>query len=392
MDKKRFVYADNAATTRVSDKVFAIMQPYFSNEFANPNSIYSFAHTARNAIEDARRKTTDAINAKNGNVYFTSGGTESDNWAITGVAAAESRKGKKHIISTKVEHYSVLNALESLKKQGFEITLLEADAEGMITPDQVEKAIREDTALVSVMYANNEIGTIYPIADIGAICRKRNVLFHTDAVQAMGCVKIDVENQNIDLLTLSGHKFHAPKGIGCLYVRKGIALNNLIHGGGQEKGKRPGTENVPYITGFAEAVSIAANTVNERVEYVTNLRDKLLEGILTIPGVKINGTMKQRLCGNINVSLEAIEGESILLALDMKGIFASSGSACTSGSLDPSHVLLAIGLPHALAHGSLRFTLNEENTMEDVEYILEHLPPIVQNLRNMSPLWREKGG
>ena len=388
MSEKRFVYADNSATTRVSDKVLTAMMPYFTEKYGNPSSIYSFSHSAKNAVEAARKKTADAIGAKESEIYFTSCGTESDNWAIIGVAEYGLKKGNKHIISTNVEHSAVMKTLKFLEKHGFEVTLLEADTQGIITAQQVQNAIRSDTCLVSVMYANNEIGTIYPIQEIGKICRESGVLFHTDAVQAVGNAKINVMEQNIDLLSLSGHKIHAPKGIGCLYVKKGIALENLMHGGGQERGKRPGTENVPYIVGFGEAIQNASQNIEQKVEYVTNLRDTLLQGILSIPKVKINGTMDSRLCGNLNISFEGIEGESILLGLDIQGVCASSGSACTSGSLSASHVLLALNLSHELAHGSLRLSLNEENTMEDVEYIIKVLPPIVEKLRKMSPLYR----
>lgn len=385
----RFVYADNAATTQVSDSVFDAMLPFLKEKYGNASSIYSIAHEAKFAIEDARKQVAEALGAQKNEIFFTSCGSESDNWAIKGAAQLGAAKGKKHIITTNFEHHAVLHTCEALAKEGFEITYLPVNEEGLITPQQVADAIREDTALVTIMYANNEIGTILPIPEIGAICRKKNVLFHTDAVQAVGHVHIDVAEQNIDLLSLSGHKIHAPKGVGALYIRKGVRIPNLIHGGGQETGRRAGTENNAFIVALGQAITDATKDMDSKNAKVAKLRDKLIDGVVkTIPKVRVNGSMEHRLSGNANISFEGIEGESILLMLDMHGICASSGSACTSGSLDPSHVLLAIGLPHEKAHGSLRLSFGENNTEEDVDYILEVLPKIIQRLRDMSPVWQ----
>ncbi len=385
----RFVYADNAATTQVSDSVFDAMLPFLKEKYGNASSIYSIAHEAKFAIEDARKQVAEALGAQKNEIFFTSCGSESDNWAIKGAAQLGAAKGKKHIITTNFEHHAVLHTCEALAKEGFEITYLPVNEEGLITPQQVADAIREDTALVTIMYANNEIGTILPIPEIGAICREKNVLFHTDAVQAVGHVHINVAEQNIDLLSLSGHKIHAPKGAGALYIRKGVRIPNLIHGGGQEAGRRAGTENNAFIVALGQAITDATKDIDSKNAKVAKLRDKLIDGVVkTIPKVRVNGSMEHRLSGNANISFEGIEGESILLMLDMHGICASSGSACTSGSLDPSHVLLAIGLPHEKAHGSLRLSFGENNTEEDVDYILEVLPKIIQRLRDMSPVWQ----
>ena len=384
----RFVYVDNSATTQVSDSVFQAMLPWLKDNYGNPSSIYSIAHEAKFAIDKAREQVANALGADPMEIYFTSCGSESDNWAIKSAARLGAAKGKKHIITTNFEHHAVLHTCQTLEKQGFEVTYLPVNEEGLVSAQQVADAIREDTILVTIMYANNEIGTIQPIAEIGKVCREKGVWFHTDAVQAVGNVAIDVKEQKIDMLSLSGHKIHAPKGVGALYVRKGIALPNYLDGGGQERGKRAGTENVAFIVALGQAIADAVKDIPAKQKYVSNLRDQLAKGIVeAIPKVRINGSMEHRLCGNLNVSFEGIEGESILLMLDFNGICASSGSACTSGSLDPSHVLLAIGLPHEIAHGSLRLSLAETNTQEDVDYILEKLPQIIQRLRDMSPVW-----
>lgn len=385
--EKRFVYADNAATTKVSEPVLNAMMPYLTEHYGNPSSVYSIARTAKRAIEDARAKVAAAFGAEPREIYFTSCGTESDNWAIKGAALKLAQKGKKHIITSNFEHHAVLHTCEYLEKQGFEVTYLPVDHMGLVHPEQVAGAIRPDTALVTIMYANNEIGTIQPVAEIGAICREHGVLFHTDAVQAVGNVPIDVKAQNIDMLSLSGHKIHTPKGIGALYLRKGVVIDGFMHGGGQESGRRGGTENTPYIIALGQAVEDAVNGMEQKVAKVTGLRERLTQGMLKIPASRLNGDPVKRLCGNVNISFEAVEGEALLLRLDLKGICGSSGSACTSGSLDPSHVLLAIGLPHEVAHGSLRLSLGEDTTEEDVDYILEVLPEVVQTLRDMSPVW-----
>lgn len=381
------IYADNAATTRVSERVLSAMLPYFTENYGNASSIYSIGRNAKKALENARERVAKVLGAQPAEIYFTSGGSESDNWAILGTAQKLSAKGKKHIITTVFEHHAVLHTCKALEKQGFEVTYLPVDEKGMVDPQSVKNAIRPDTALVTIMYANNEIGTIQPIEQISAICREAGVLFHTDAVQAVGNVPIHVVEQGIDMLSLSGHKIHAQKGVGVLYVKKSITLPNLIHGGGQERGRRAGTENIPAIVGMAEALEAATEAIPAKVEKVTALRNRLIDGILTIPRTRLNGDRDKRLCGNVNVSIEGIEGESLLLMLDMKKICASSGSACTSGSLDPSHVLLALGLKHEVAHGSLRLSISEENTEEEVDYILDVLPQIVERLRAMSPLW-----
>ncbi|MDE6729982.1 MAG: cysteine desulfurase NifS [Oscillospiraceae bacterium] len=385
--EKRYIYADHAATTAVSDAVLQEMLPYFQQNFGNPSSIYAKGRENERAILDARARVAVCLHADPKEIFFTGGGSESDNWAIKGIADQLAQKGKKHIITSVFEHHAVLHTCEFLEKHGFEVTYLPVSPEGLVSPADVETAIRPDTALVSIMYANNEIGTIQPIPEIGAICRKHGVLFHTDAVQAIGNVEIDVKAQNIDLLSLSGHKFHAPKGIGALYVRKGISLPNLIHGGGQESGKRAGTENVPGIMGLAKAMELATANIPAKIAKLTPLRDQLIDGILKIDQTRLNGDREKRLAGNVNISIVGIEGESLLLMLDHYGIQASSGSACTSGSLDPSHVLLSLGLVHEVAHGSLRLSFGEEFTQEDVDYILEVLPQIVDRLRAMSPMW-----
>ena len=386
---KRFVYADNAATTPVSQHVVDAMLPYFNECYGNPSSLYSLGRQAKKPLEEARATVAECLGALPQEIFFTSGGSEADNWAIKGIAHEMAKKGKKHIISSKFEHHAVLHSLDALKKEGFEITLLDVYHDGLVRVEDVEKAIRPDTALVTIMYANNEIGTIQPIAEIGAVCKAHGVLFHTDAVQAVGNVEIDVKAQNIDLLSLSGHKFHGPKGTGALYCRKGIRLPNLIDGGAQERGKRAGTENVPGIVGLSVALKDACDTIEERRERLTKMRNRLIDGASKIERSHLNGDRDKRLPGNFNMCFEGIEGESLLLKLDIAGICVSSGSACTSGSLDPSHVLLAIGLPHEIAHGSLRISFSDQNTEEDVDYILEVLPEIVTYLRNMSPLWDE---
>ncbi len=387
--EKRYIYADNAATTAVSDAVLEEMLPYFKEHYGNPSSIYALGRENERAIIDARARVAKCLGAQPNEIFFTAGGSESDNWAIKGTADRLAAKGKKHIITSVFEHHAVLHTCEFLEKHGFEITYLSVSPEGLIDPADVEKAIREDTALVTIMYANNEIGTVQPIAEIGAICKKHGVLFHTDAVQAVGHVDIDVKAQNIDMLSLSGHKFHAPKGIGALYVRRGIQLPNLIHGGGQESGKRAGTENVPGIIGLAKAIELATENISAKNDRIRPLRDKLIDGILQIDQTRLNGSREQRLATNINISIVGIEGESLLLMLDHYGIQASSGSACTSGSLDPSHVLLSLGLVHEVAHGSLRLSLGEDFTEEDADYILESMPKIVTYLRSMSPMWEK---
>lgn len=387
--EKRFIYADNAATTAVSKRVLDAMLPYMTEQFGNPSSIYKLGRDAEKAITEVREKIASAIGCSASEIFFTSGGSEADNWAIRSAAIRLGAKGKKHIITTNFEHHAVLHTCEFLEKQGFEVTYLPVDEMGLITAEQVKNAIREDTALVTIMYANNEIGTIMPIKEIGEVCREKGVWFHTDAVQAVGNVPINVKEQNIDLMSCSGHKIHAQKGIGFLYVKKGIPMTNLIFGGAQERGRRAGTENVPAIMGLGEAVTAACENIPEKMERVSKMRDRLIEGITKIPCSRLNGDPKQRLCGNVNISFLGVEGESLLLLLDANGICASSGSACTSGSLDPSHVLLALGLPHEVAHGSMRLTISDETTDEDIDYILETVPKVVERIRGMSPLWED---
>lgn len=386
---KRFVYADNAATTRVSDEVLEAMLPYFTEQYGNASSIYALGRNARKAVELSREKIASAIGALPSEIYFTSGGSESDNWAIRGVCEKLAPKGKKHIITSVFEHHAVLHTCQALEKKGFEVTYIPVNEKGLINPDDIKKAMRDDTALVTIMFANNEIGTIQPIKEIADICHEHKVLFHTDAVQAVGNVEINVRDMGIDLLSVSGHKIHAQKGIGALYIKKGIVIPNLIYGGAQEKNKRAGTENTAGIVGFAKAMEIACADIPEKIEKVTAMRNRLIDGILKLPRTRLNGDRDKRLCGNCNISIEGVEGESLLLMLDLHGICASSGSACTSGSLDPSHVLLALGLKHEVAHGSLRLSISDETTDEDIDYILEVIPAVVKRLRDMSPLWEK---
>jgi len=385
----RMIYLDHAATTPVRKEVLEAMLPYFSEKFGNPSSIYSVGRTSKKAIEEAREKVARAIGAEPREIFFTGSGTEADNWAIKGAAYANRQKGK-HIITTAIEHHAVLHTCQYLESEGFEVTYLPVDSDGLVTAEQVRNAIRPDTILVSVMFANNEIGTIQPIAEIGKVTREKGVLFHTDAVQAVGNVHINVSDMNIDMLSMSSHKFYGPKGVGALYVRKGVKLTSFMHGGAQERGRRASTENVPAIVGMGRAIELATENMDEYNKKLTALRDRTIEEIeKKIPFVKLNGHREKRLPGNVNFSFEFIEGESLLLMLDMKGIAASSGSACTSGSLDPSHVLLAIGLPHETAHGSLRLTFGEDNSDADVDYLMDVLPGIVQRLREMSPLYEK---
>lgn len=386
---EKIIYADNAATTSVSKIALNAMLPFYESQFGNPSSVYSLGQTAKKAIEDAREIIASCLGSNSNEIFFTSCGSESNNWAIKGVAHNLIKKGKNHIITSKFEHHAVLHPIKSLEKEGFSVTYLDVHEDGIIRVDELEQAITDKTALVTVMYANNEIGTIQPIEEIGKICRKHKVLLHTDAVQAVGNIKIDVNEQNIDMLSLSAHKFHGPKGVGALYVRRGIALDQLIEGGAQERGRRAGTENVAGIVGMAAALKVACNGMIKREEKLTAMRDKLIENLSKIEYSRLNGHRTKRLAGNVNMSFSGIEGESLLLMLESKGICASSGSACTSGSLDPSHVLLAIGLPHEIAHGSLRLSLSDENSMDDVDYIIDVLPPIVEKLRSMSPLWEK---
>ncbi len=384
---KKFVYADNSATTKLSKKALDAMMPYLTEEYGNASSLYSMGGRARAAVDAAREQIAKIFGASPREIYFTSGGSEADNWAIKGAAEAMKRKGKKHIISSVFEHHAVLHTLSALEKQGFEVTLLPVYKNGIVRIEDLENAIREDTGLVTIMYANNEIGTVQPIREIGAVCKKHGIPFHTDAVQAVGNVAINVGEQNIDMLSLSAHKFHGPKGIGALYIRRGTVLPTLINGGAQEFGRRAGTENTAGIVGMAAALQEAVDTMEERNENNRKICDYIINEALKIERSHLNGDRENRLSGNINMCFEGIEGESLLLLLDFKGISASSGSACTSGSLDPSHVLLSIGLPHEIAHGSLRLTFGDGNTMEDAEYIMSVLPEIVEKLRAMSPLW-----
>ena len=383
------VYADNAATTQMSAVAINAMVPYFDKIYGNPSSLHSIGQEAKEALEDARSRVAACLGCEPREIYFTSGGSEADNQAILSAAKLGERKGKKHIISTAFEHHAVLHTLNKLEKEGYEITLLDVAQGHNITAQQVKDAIREDTCLVTTMYANNEIGSVLPIAEIGAVCKEAGVLFHTDAVQAVGHLHINVKEQNIDMLSLSGHKFHGPKGVGALYVRRGILLQNLIEGGAQERGKRAGTENIPGIMGLAAAMEDACSHLDENMAKVTVLRDRLIDGLSQIPHCALNGDPVNRLPGNVSFCFEGIEGESLLLLLDMKGVSASSGSACTSGSLDPSHVLLAIGRVHDVAHGSLRLSLSEYNTAEEVDHILTVVPEVVSYLRGISPVWRD---
>lgn len=383
------VYADQAATTKISSRSLQAMMDCCREHPGNPSSLHEAGRDAEAVLEKARSEIAAMLHAKPAEIYFTSGGSEADNWAITQAAALGAQKGKKHLISTAFEHHAVLHTLEALQKQGFEVTLLPVHEDGLVRPDELEAAIREDTALVSVMYVNNEVGTVAPIAQIGEICRRKGVLFHTDAVQAAGHLPIDVEAGKIDMLSLAAHKFHGPRGVGALYVRKGIPIGNLIYGGGQERGKRAGTENVPGIVGMAEALRESLEDRAQKNARVLQMREKLADAILQIPKTRLNGDRKNRIAGNLNFCFEGIEGESLLLYLDLQGICASSGSACTSGSLDPSHVLLALGLPAEVAHGSLRLSLDETNTEEEVDYMIEKLPAVVERLRAMSPIWHD---
>ena len=383
------VYLDYAATTYVKPEVLEEMLPYFTQKFGNPSSFYSISRENRMAIDKARAQVAKALNCDVNEVYFTGGGSEADNWAIKGIASAHKNKGN-HIITTKIEHHAVLHTCQYLEKHGFEVTYLDVDDKGLVNLEELKNAITDKTILVSIRFANNEIGTIEPIKQIGEICRERKIFFHTDAVQAVGNVAIDVKDMNIDLLSLAGHKIYGPKGVGVLYIRKGIKIDNLIHGGSQERNRRAGTENIPGVVGLGKAIELATDNLEEHRNKMIALRDRLIEGLLKVPYTRLNGAEgDKRLPGNVNVCFEFVEGESILLSLDFKGICASSGSACTSGSLDPSHVLLAIGLPHEIAHGSLRLTLGEGSKEEDVDYILEVIPPIIERLRNMSPLWED---
>lgn len=387
--EQKHIYMDYAATTYVKPEVLTEMVPYFTEHFGNPSSVHRYARETKKAMDRAREQIANAICAMPSEIFFTSGATESDNWAIKGMAYAHQKKGK-HIITTKIEHHAVLHSCEALEKEGFRITYLDVDEYGLVTPEQVKEAICEDTILVSIMFANNEIGTIEPIKEIGAVCREKDVVFHTDAVQAFGAVPIQVEEMNIDLLSITGHKLYGPKGTGALYIRKGIILKNLIDGGAQERGKRAGTENIAGIVGLGKAAQLAQEQMEENASRLTALRDKLIQGLLEqIPETRLNGHPTKRLPNNVNVCFRYIEGESLLLLLDRAGIAGSSGSACTSGSLDPSHVLLAIGLPHEIAHGSLRLTLGASTTEEDIEYAIECLKNIVSRLREMSPLYHQ---
>ena len=383
------IYVDNAATTKTSRTAIEAMLPYMNKIYGNPSSLHSVGQAAADALRKAREEAAEVLGCEPNEITFTSGGSEADNQALVSAAAIGARKGKKHIISTAFEHHAILHTLKKLEKEGFEVTLLDVHENGMVSAQQVADAIREDTCLVSIMYANNEIGSIQPIAEIGAVCKEKGVIFHTDAVQAVGHVHINVKEENIDMLSLSAHKFHGPKGVGLLYARKGVRLTNIIEGGAQERGKRAGTENIPGIVGMVAALKEANANIDANAEKVSALRDRLIEGLEKIPHSALNGDRTKRLPGNVSFCFEGIEGESLLLLLDAKGICASSGSACTSGSLDPSHVLLAIGRPHEVAHGSLRLTLSEENTQEEVDYIIEETTKVVKYLRDLSPVWKE---
>lgn len=383
------IYMDNAATTRVSEDVLDAMLPYFRENYGNPSAVYSFADQSKKAVDQARTQAANVIGAKTEEIYFTAGGSESDNWALKAAAEAYSSKGK-HIITSKIEHHAVLHTCQHLEKQGYDVTYLGVDENGMVSVSDLQSAIRPDTILISIMAANNEIGTIEPLAEIGKIAREHDILFHTDAVQAYGHIPIQVDEMNIDMLSASGHKLNGPKGVGILYIRKGVKIRSFIHGGAQERNRRAGTLNVPGIVGFGKAAEIAQNTMQERQRQVVQLREHLIDRVLSeIPHTRLNGHRTERLPNNVNFCFRFIEGESLLILLDQLGICASSGSACTSGALDPSHVLLAIGLPHEIAHGSLRLTLSEENTMEDVDFVVDELKKIVERLRHMSPLYED---
>ena len=389
MEEKRFIYLDHAATTAARPEVVDAMLPYFTENFGNPSSVYTFSQKNKAVITQCRDTIAKSLGAKSNEIYFTAGGSESDNWALKSTAEAYASKGR-HIITTKIEHHAILHTAQYLESKGFEVTYLDVDENGIVKLDQLKAAIRPDTILISVMFANNEIGTIQPIKEIGEIAKENGILFHTDAVQAYGQVPIDVDEYHIDMLSASGHKLNGPKGIGFLYIRSGLKLRNFVHGGGQERSRRAGTENVTGIVGFAKAVEIAFATMEERTKKETEMRDYLIGRLLAeVPYARLNGHRTKRLPNNVNLSFQFVEGESMLIMLDMKGICASSGSACTSGSLDPSHVLLAIGLPHEIAHGSLRMTLGEENTMEEMDYVADNIKEIVEKLRSMSPLYED---
>lgn len=387
--EKRFVYADNAATTPVIPRVLEAMTPWLMENYGNPSSIYSIGRTSRTAVEKARKQVAAALNAEPGEIYFTACGTEADNWALKGTMHKLAAKGKKHLITTVFEHHAILHSCEALKKEGFEVTYLPVSSMGLVDPADLEKAIRPDTGLVSVMFANNEIGTIQPIAELAAICKAHDIWFHTDAVQAVGHVPVDVKALGVDMLSLSGHKFHAPKGVGALYIRKGVTPAIFMDGGAQEKGRRAGTENIASIVGLGEAITAATENMEEKITRITAMRNRLIDELMKLPKVHLNGDRTRRLAGNANLSFEGVEGESLLLKLDALGICASSGSACTSGSLDPSHVLMAIGLKHEVAHGSLRLSISEQTTDEDIDYMLANIPPVVEQLRAMSPVWEK---
>ncbi len=384
-----FVYADNAATTCVSKTALDAMMPYLTTQYGNPSSLYAFAQDAKEGLDAARKTVADIIGAQPKEIYFTSGGSEADNQAIVSMAKVGALKGKKHLISTKFEHHAVLHTLKKLEKEGFEVTLLDVHEDGVVRLEDLEAAVREDTALVTIMFANNEIGTVQPIKEIGEFCRARKIPFHTDAVQAAGHMPINVQEMNIDLLSMSGHKFHAPKGVGVLYAKTGMPLFNIIEGGAQERGKRAGTENMPGIVALAAALKESVDHMEENTAKIIPMRDKLFAELSKIPHSKINGSLEHHVPGTVNMCFEGIEGESLLLLLDAKGVCASSGSACTSGSLDPSHVLLSLGLPHEVAHGSLRLSIGEYNTMEEIDHIIKVVPEVVSYLRSISPVWEE---
>lgn len=383
----RIIYLDHAATTYVKPEVFEAMKPYFCEHFGNASSIYSIGRESKKAVEEARERVAKALGAQPREIYFTGSGSEADNWALKGIANANKKKGK-HIITSAIEHPAILNTCKYLEGEGFEVTYLPVDSDGVVSVEELKKAVKDTTILISIMFANNEIGTIQPIQEIGALAREKGIYFHTDAVQAIGNVAIDVEKLNIDLLSLSGHKFYGPKGAGALYVRKGVKISSFMHGGAQERGKRASTENLPGIIGLGKAIELAAQNMEDYNKKLLDFREKTIEGLMAkIPYIRLNGHRTNRLPGNVNISFQFIEGESLLLMLDLVGVCGSSGSACSSGSLDPSHVLMAIGLPHEIAHGSLRLTFGEENTQEDVDFILEEIPKIVSRLRDMSPLY-----
>ena len=386
---KMFVYANNAATTCISQAARDAMMPYLTEKYGNPSSLYAFAQEAKEGLDEARKTVAECIGAEPKEIYFTSGGSEADNQAIVSAAKAGAKKGKKHLISTKFEHHAVLHTLKKLEKEGFEVTLLDVHEDGVVRLEDLKAAVREDTALVTVMFANNEIGTIQPIAEIGAFCREKGIPFHTDAVQAAGHTRIDVNEMNIDMLSMSGHKFHAPKGVGVLYAKKNMPLFNIIEGGAQERGRRAGTENMPGIMALAAALKESCDNIDANTAKIIPMRDKLFAELSKIPHSKINGSLEHHVPGTVNMCFEGIEGESLLLLLDANGICASSGSACTSGSLDPSHVLLSLGIPHEVAHGSLRLSIGEYNTMEEIDHIIATVPKVVEYLRNMSPVWDE---